>query len=423
MSNNNILINFSSFLLIGLPIFLITGPLLSDLAVSLISLIFIFQIFINKDYKIFKNRWFQFLLIFWIYLFINSLFNDFNFDSLRISFSYFRFIFFIFAVSFLLSIKENNLKYFFYCLLFCYIILILDALIQFFLGQNLLGFKMTPGPRVSSFFGDDLILGSYLARLFPLLLGIYIFIDKKENSKFLDIIFILILILSSVVIFLSGERTALFYFFLSNIFLIIFLINYKKTRIITFCFSVMVIILSVFFNPSLKERMIDLTLTELKLYDNIEKKINKLDDIVFFTEQHTHHYKSAIKIYKDNYFFGVGIKNFRHVCHKPKYKISEISCSTHPHNTYIQLLSELGIIGFLFISFLFFYFISFGYKILRSKKMLNNKFFDFQLCLIVSILISLWPFSPSGNFFNNWLSIIYYLPVGFILYTLRLKKS
>ena len=23
---------------------------------------------------------------------------------------------------------------------------------------------------------------------------------------------------------------------------------------------------------------------------------------------------------------------------------------------------------------------------------------------------------PSGNFFNNWLSIIYYLPVGFILY-------
>ena len=55
--------------------------------------------------------------------------------------------------------------------------------------------------------------------------------------------------------------------------------------------------------------------------------------------------------------------------------------------------------------------------------MLNNKFFDFQLCLIVGILISLWPFSPSGNFFNNWLSIIYYLPVGFILYTLRLKKS
>ena len=90
---------------------------------------------------------------------------------------------------------------------------------------------------------------------------------------------------------------------------------------------------------------------ELKLFDNTEKKINKLDNIVFFTEQHTHHYKSAIKIYKDNYFFGVGIKNFRHVCHKPKYKISEISCSTHPHNTYVQLLTELGIIGFLFISF------------------------------------------------------------------------
>ena len=423
MNNNNVLINFSSFLLIGLPFFLITGPLLSDLAVSIISLIFIFHIFFNKDYKIFKDKWFQFLIIFWIYLLINSLFNNFNFDSLRISFSYFRFIFFIFAVSFLLLIKKNNLKYFFYCLLFCYIICIFDALIQFFIGQNLLGFEMTPGPRVSSFFGEDLILGSYLARLFPLLIGIYIFINDMNNSKLIDTIFILTLILSSITIYLSGERTALFYFFLSNFFLIIFLRNFKKTRVYIFCISLIVLILSVIFNPSLKERMINLTLSEFKIFDIKEKKISKLEDIVFFTEQHTHHYKAAIKIYKDNYFFGVGLKNFRHICHEPKYKISEISCSTHPHNTYIQFLSELGTIGFLFISFLFYYFTSFGYKILRSRKMSNDKLFDFQLCLIMSILISLWPFSPSGNFFNNWLSIIYYLPVGFILYTLRLKKS
>ena len=36
---------------------------------------------------------------------------------------------------------------------------------------------------------------------------------------------------------------------------------------------------------------------------------------------------------------------------------------------------------------------------------------------IISILIfiNLFPFSPSGSFFNNWLSIIYFLPLGFYI--------
>ena len=39
-----------------------------------------------------------------------------------------------------------------------------------------------------------------------------------------------------------------------------------------------------------------------------------------------------------------------------KYKVSIFSCSTHPHNSYIQVLSETGIIGFTFLIFTLFYF-------------------------------------------------------------------
>ena len=144
MYSKKFFIDFPSVLLICLPLLLITGPLLSDLAVSLISLIYIFHIIIKKDFKIFKDRWFQFLIIFWIYLILNSLINTIYFDSLRISVSYLRFIFFIFAISFLLSAKNDNLKYFFYCLLSCYLLLIFDSLIQFFFKVNLLGFPLIP---------------------------------------------------------------------------------------------------------------------------------------------------------------------------------------------------------------------------------------------------------------------------------------
>ncbi len=417
MYPKNFFINFPSFLLICLPLLLITGPLLSDLAVSLISLIYIFHIIIKKDYEIFKNRWFQFLIIFWMYLILNSLINSINFDSLRISVSYFRFIFFVFAISFLLSAKNDNLKYFFYCLLSSYLLLIFDSLIQFFFGENLLGFPLTPGPRLSSFFGDDLILGSYLARLFPLLLGIFILINEKKNSKFINYLLVFTFILCGFIIFLTGERTAFFYFVLVNLFLFIALKSYKKLRIYCFSISLFAIVLSIILNPGLKKRMVDLTL--LELLPIIDGKKN----IVIFTDQHTQHYKSAIKIYKDNSIFGIGVKNFRFVCKEPKYKISEISCSTHPHHTYIQLLTELGIVGFSFIAFIFFYFLKTIINIFRDKNLSNIVISDFQLCLSSCILISLWPLSPSGNFFNNWLSIVYYLPAGFILYSLKLKKN
>ena len=43
-------------------------------------------------------------------------------------------------------------------------------------------------------------------------------------------------------------------------------------------------------------------------------------------------------------------------------------------------------------------------------------FNDFEVCLLACIIISLWPISPSGSFFNNWMSIVYYFPVGLLLW-------
>ena len=74
----------------------------------------------------------------------------------------------------------------------------------------------------------------------------------------------------------------------------------------------------------------------------------------------------------------------------------------------MQFLSELGILGILFYLISFLYFIS---KLLISffkrKTILeeNGNFYK-KIFLLSFILISIWPLSPSGNFFNNWLSIL-----------------
>ena len=85
------------------------------------------------------------------------------------------------------------------------------------LQKHLLGHKLE-GIRVSSFFGDEKIMGSYLSRLFPLLFALFL---VKKKQKF-EIYFIgLLFILVDVLIFMSGERSAFFFLNLSTVFIII----------------------------------------------------------------------------------------------------------------------------------------------------------------------------------------------------------
>ena len=70
---------------------------------------------------------------------------------------------------------------------------------------------------------------------------------------------------------------------------------------------------------------------------------------------------SAIKMFKDKPIIGHGVKTFRYNCKKQPYKFDEfdiykfrMNCGNHPHNTYIQLISETGIIGLRFSFILFF---------------------------------------------------------------------
>ena len=65
------------------------------------------------------------------------------------------------------------------------------------------------------------------------------------------------------------------------------------------------------------------------------------------------HYLTAIEIAKDHKIIGSGLKTFRYICSNDKYeKIDsskkEFRCSTHPHNIYLELASELGILVLLF---------------------------------------------------------------------------
>ena len=412
-----IYITIPSLFFVLLPLTLVTGPFLSDLSLSIISIIFLIYCFKNKNFSFFKKKYFHLFLIFWIYLVLNSLFNNINLDSIKISFFYFRFGVFFIAVYELIKLNKKIINYFFNVTLVVFTILIIDGYYQYFSGSNIFGWPVSYSHRVSSLFKEELILGSFISRLWPLFLAILIYFhSKKKLSNIVKKYFcLIILILSYILVFFSGERTAFFLINLALIFIFLFMNKYVLSKIIIVLLTILTISSVTIFNDKAKKRIFDQTLSEMNLTNPNEK-------IYIFSENHTHHYITAFRIFNDNKLFGVGVKNFRKFCKNENYIVSELSCSTHPHNNYIQLLAETGLIGF---SFIFFLFILFSFQIIKhvKNKIFKKEYFtDFQICILAGILITLWPIASTGNVFNNWLNIIYYLYLPFLIWSFSEKN-
>ena len=109
-------------------------------------------------------------------------------------------------------------------------------------------------------------------------------------------------------------------------------------------------------------------------------------------------YKSGIYVFKNNPWLGVGNKNYRvETCDTKKNSIhKEYHCLTHPHQIYIEMLSEHGIIGTVIILSIIFYLM---FRIIR--KIIDSKNYIQAGCLVY-LLINFVPLLPSGSFFNNF---------------------
>jgi O-antigen ligase len=280
--------------------------------------------------------------------------------------------------------------------------LIIDGYIQYFTGTNLLGYK-AGGKRISSFFHTEYILGSYLVRLLPLFTALFLAKNNKKQWEFY--FFYIFFILVTVLIFFSGERASLFFLFLSLFFLLIFIKKFKFSRISIFFVTTLIFFLIISKNPRLQDRYIK---------DVIDSSNFKNSNIILFTPEHDLLMKTGFEIFLDKPILGHGAKSFSFKCREWVDISIKYACSTHPHNFYIQLLAETGIVGAFFLigvfSFLILLIFRRMFEYFFSK---NFSLSDYQICLLAGLLITVWPITTNGNFFNNNLMILYGLQIGF----------
>jgi O-antigen ligase len=331
---------------------------------------------------------------------LSSILSDNFLFSLKASFFYIRIGIFALLIFYLIDQNKKILDYFYYSFIITFSFLIIDGYFQYFVGSNLFGYS---SQRVSSFFGSELILGSYLTRLFPLLYAIFIVRSNKHNFEVYLILSLFILIY--ILIFITQERAAFFLFNLSNFFIIILISNYKFLRIAASIISLCLIFFASFKDERLHNRYI------ATLIQNEDLNTNK---IVFFTIGHDSLMKTAWNMFLDKPILGHGPKMFRVKCSNPEYAVGEYPCDIHPHNFYFQLLAETGIIGFSFLAGIFCHIIYLSIKHIYQYFIHKIKFLsDYQICLLSGFLITIWPLTTNGNFFTNYLMLLYGLQMGF----------
>ena len=393
---------FINFLIFLLPISFIAGNLLINL--NLILIVIFSLLFYGKE--IFKTKLLFFdklLIAIFIFAFFTAVINILEYKNssytltLNKTLSFLRFLFFYFVLRFLIEKNILNFKFFFISATLCSTFVSLDLIFQFINGKDIFGYSSSSSKmmgKLSGPFGDEIIAGSYLQRfsVFSFFLVSVYLPNLKLKKKFIIFSLLFILFFSSMI--LAGNRMPIVLFIMFGIFL--FVLENKIRKYAFLFFSTLLAITYLFFqfNNEINnyiEGFANLIIQIIDFLPNLFLKQN----ITEFPNTYIKEFYSGYMSWLENFFIGGGINSFHYNC------LQTINaCASHPHNYYLEILSELGLIGMILWSIVFSYLIYISIvKIYFLKSVLKNNYLITPFSIL--FLVEIFPIKSTGSFFTT----------------------
>jgi O-antigen ligase len=390
--------NLALALLYLFPTSLFLGNAATEITMCSIGALFIAMSVIDNNFKWLKTDWVKIAFIFWAYICIRSLWASDPLTSLARGVPFIRYVIFACAISFWLF--KDNIKLIIYSTLFAILFFGASAITQYFIGHDFFG---TPAVELNSYQRLTTFSGKMNVGIMTLMLFFPVAAYLIFNNRNIAAIYFLI---ACSTIFLSGERTALLMLILG---LAVSFFTFKKLR---GHLPYLIIIASILVSCSVYMKS-----------HVIERQINSTynDIATFSTNSYGLIYKSAFELFKSSPVFGIGLRHFQSECLSTKYNPSWLNpdkpylsksylCVTHPHNIYLEIATETGIVGLT----LFLLIISSWFKHTWHNRSQIKKD-PVKLGAFINICLKLLPITAGSSFFIAWPSAPLWFMIG-ILY-------
>jgi len=354
------------------------------------------------------------------------------------SFLLVRFLILVFVIDILFFNKIIKLNNLFLISCLCTSFVSIDIIIQYIFGSDLFGLKSF-GNRNSGPFGDELIAGGYLAKFS---FFTFFYISKLNKNKKYNFFLIFIIAVHLIGVLLSGNKMPMLLFFFGSFLVLIFIKQMRLSMIYGIIIFISVALL-IFKNDPLMNSTYISFVDHINFINDVEQTENvkgvdenldnnKKNDKLNFLKNSGHSiiYKTAFIMWMKQPIFGFGQKSFRIKCHEVSspetlYYNSFVlpdGCSTHPHNYYLEILSEGGIIAAILL-------VTFFIILLKSsitnqlKKEYPTKPEKYLLIPIILVFfLEVWPLKSTGSFFTTWNATFFWLVAG-ILFANNSKKN
>ena len=115
---------------------------------------------------------------------------------------------------------------------------------------------------------------------------------------------------------------------------------------------------------------------------------------------------------------GIGTGNMRHFCLDIVGDTPKLQCHPHPHNFYIQLAAETGIIGLIFGTIFMWSIIWFCFR--TSFKNRDNVVLATAWVIPFGLF---WPITSSADFFGQWNNVFMWSAVALALASTNLVSD
>lgn len=410
LSKNNTRSNLINFLFSLIPMSFIAGNLVLNLNILLLIVTSI--IFYGKE--IFRiNLYFldKIILVFFLFLFFTGIYNfiDLHFFtdqkySLSINVSvliksivYVRYLALYFVLRYLVEAKIINFKIFFLSCSIFSLFVSFDIFYQFITGKDIFGYEPSLGRKFSGPFGKEYIAGGYLQRFSLFTFFLYPLFYKPSNKKFILFSSVILFFIFLIALILSGNRMPLILFLFVTVLFFLFEKDIRK-YLIFYLITTIVICFTLAGSSNLIKSNFSNFYTQVK---SISKIITTKEIKSSGMNSYFHEFKTFHGTWLMNKYIGGGVKSFRINCWKRQnINVGERkTCNTHPHNYYLEILTDFGLIGFFILLIIFSnaLYISLIKKYFFSDLKFNNIIIPFMFLFLVEV----FPIKSTGSFLTT----------------------